>query len=62
MSNLITEPMRPKCTCVICGKCSGEGLTGRYPFLVICCGCGGTGLSEKCQACCDREELEEEGY
>lgn len=60
-----------KCTCVSCGECGGSGTVwfafggkeylgnGRRDDLdemETCEECGGSGLSEKCERCYDRDE------
>ena len=59
------------CKCVSCGECNGQGVVfysmgGKYrgafknddlDSMETCDDCGGTGLSEMCDAC--RDKLEE---
>ena len=58
--------MRTECRCVSCAACKGTGNveipTNGYPEweLETCEECRGSGISEKCQACQDDEDAEEE--
>ena len=50
------------CSCVLCVACRGTGQVmvaqDGYPEqdLETCSDCGGTGISEKCGACIDKEQ------
>jgi hypothetical protein len=48
-----------KCTCVSCGTCNGSGKTWFWHHGVeeseTCIDCDGSGLSEECDYCLDRD-------